>query len=113
MTTLTDSQYHEKVDAVLLQIEERLDVLDETELDIDYESMGGKLDITFSDGSKIIINKQEPLHQIWVATKFNGYHFNFHPEQNVWIDERFGDEFWHFLDEAASKQAGENLTFKG
>ncbi|WP_246283117.1 iron donor protein CyaY [Marinifaba aquimaris] len=112
MSSLTDIQYHEKVDAVLLEIEERLDEIEEAagDLDIDYESFGGKLDLTFEDGSKIIINKQEPLHQIWVATKFNGHHFNFEADKGVWIDERFGDEFWHFINDAASKQAGQPVV---
>ncbi|WP_111979047.1 iron donor protein CyaY [Algibacillus agarilyticus] len=110
---LSDTLYHQKVDAIILKIEEALDILDETDLDFDFESNGGKLDIEFADRSKIIINKQEPLHQIWVATKFNGYHFNYHADTDQWIDERFGDEFWHFIDAAASKQAGRTISLKG
>lgn len=107
MSTLTDTQYHQMVDEILLEIEQALDELD---IDLDYESFGGKLDITFPNQTKIIINKQAPLHQVWVATKFNGYHFNYQDGQ--WIDERFGDELWHLINDASTKQAGEPVSLK-
>ena len=97
---MNDSQYHILVDEVLLGLEE---ALDEIEVDIDYESASSILTLTFENGTKIIINKQPPLHQIWVATKFNGHHFNY--QDGLWIDERTDVEFWSFMDEAASKQA--------
>jgi CyaY protein len=97
---MNESQYHQMVDTLLIDIEE---MLDECEVDIDYESASSILTMTFVNGSKIIINKQPPLLQLWVATKFNGHHFNY--QQGQWIDERTGVEFWSFLNEAASKQA--------
>ncbi|MER2492464.1 iron donor protein CyaY [Catenovulum sediminis] len=109
MSELTETQYHHLVDDILLEIEQTLEQIEE-QIDIDYENAGGKLDIEFADGSKIIINKQEPLLQLWVATKFNGYHFNY--QDGKWIDERFGDEFWHFMNDAVSKQAGEEVIFR-
>lgn len=101
---MNDSQYHQMVDDILIQLEE---ALDDCPVDIDYESAGGMLTLIFPDQSKIIINKQPPLHQIWVATKFNGHHFNFDAPR--WIDERTGAEFWQFMHEAASKQAGQSI----
>ncbi|WP_416306597.1 iron donor protein CyaY [Neptunicella sp. SCSIO 80796] len=102
---MQDSEYHQRVDDLLLVIEEALDVCP---VDIDYESAASILTLTFVNGTKIIINKQPPLHQIWVATKFNGHHFNF--EDGKWIDERTGAEFWQFIDQAASKQAGQDVV---
>ena len=109
MSQITETQYHQLVDDILLEIEQFLETIEE-DFDIDYENFGGKLDIEFADGSKIIINKQEPLLQLWVATKFNGHHFNY--QNGVWIDERFGDEFWHFMNLAASKQANGTIKFR-
>jgi len=102
---MNDSQYHQLVDDVFIQLEEALDVC---EVDIDYESASSILTLTFENQTKIILNKQPPLHQIWVATKFNGHHFNL--QDDKWIDERTGAEFWQFIDEAASKQAGQNVS---
>ncbi|MEP4892473.1 MAG: iron donor protein CyaY [Aliiglaciecola sp.] len=101
---MNDSQYHQLVDDMFIQLEEALDAC---EVDIDYESAEGILTLEFLNRTKIILNKQAPLHQLWVATKYNGHHFNF--EDGVWIDERTGVEFWSFIDEAATKQAEQTV----
>ena len=67
------------------------------------------LNFMYMFGSKIILNKQAPLQQLWVATKFNGHHFEY--RNNTWIDNRSGAEFWQFMNDAASKQAGETITW--
>ncbi|MEP1552469.1 iron donor protein CyaY, partial [Paraglaciecola sp.] len=54
---MNDSQYHQMTDDLLIDIEE---MLDECEVDIDYESAGSILTMTFINGTKIIINKQPP-----------------------------------------------------
>ncbi|WJG09579.1 iron donor protein CyaY [Aliiglaciecola sp. LCG003] len=102
---MNDSQFHQLVDDVFIRLEE---ALDECEVDIDYESAEGILTLIFLNNTKIILNKQAPLHQLWVATKFNGHHFNY--QQGKWIDERTDVEFWAFIDDAASKQAGQAVT---
>jgi CyaY protein len=104
---MTDNEYHQQVDAILLHLEESIDDIEQ--VDLDYESAGGILTIDFPNGSKIIINKQAPNQQIWVATKFDGHHFDLVDQQ--WIDNRSGKEFWQLICEAASKQAGVAVTF--
>ena len=98
---MNDSQYNLIADELLIAVEDAVENLDDY---IDYETAGGMIELIFKDGSKIIINKQEPLHQIWVATKFNGHHFELKDEK--WIDKRGAGEFWQFLTDAATKQAG-------
>ncbi|MGP2690941.1 iron donor protein CyaY, partial [Serratia nevei] len=51
----------------------------------------------------------EPLHQVWLATKDGGYHFNY--RDGVWLCDRSGQPFYQLLSEAASAQAGEELQF--
>ena len=97
---MNDSQYNLIAEDLLLAVEE---AIEETGVDIDYEGVGGLLTLTFKNATKIIINKQAPLHEIWVATKFNGHHFHFENEQ--WVDKRGGAEFWQFLSDAVSIQA--------
>ncbi len=97
---MNDSQYNFIADELLLAIEE---AIEDCGTDIDYEGISGMLTLTFKNGSKIIINKQAPLHEIWVATKFNGHHFVYQDEQ--WVDKRAGDELWQFLSNAVSTQA--------
>ncbi|EKE75886.1 iron donor protein CyaY [Gallaecimonas xiamenensis] len=106
---MNDSQYEDITDALLLAIEDAVEsAAEQNGLDIEVESVGGKVDLIFPDRSKIILNKQPPLQQIWVATKFNGHHFGFQDGQ--WIDVRSGAELFAFLDEAVSRQAGSAIT---
>ncbi|MCW8833089.1 MAG: iron donor protein CyaY [Colwellia sp.] len=104
---MNDSQYNLIAEDLLLAVEE---AIEDCGVDIDYEGTGGLLTLTFKNASKIIINKQAPLHEVWVATKFNGHHFTYADEQ--WIDKRGGDEFWQFLSNAVSKQAEIEVSLK-
>jgi CyaY protein len=104
---MNDIEYDELTDAVLLAVEEAIERLD---LDLDFESNGGLLSISFPDKSKIIINKQPPLQQLWVATKFNGHHFEW--QNGQWIDNRSGTEFWQLISTAVSKQAGVEVSLE-
>ncbi|WP_115720442.1 iron donor protein CyaY [Gallaecimonas mangrovi] len=105
---MNDSQYEELTDALLLAIEDAVETAaDDAGLDIEVESVGSKVDLLFADRSKIIINKQPPLQQVWVATRFNGHHFGYQDGQ--WLDVRSGAELSAFLDEAVSRQAGQEL----
>ena len=108
-TTMNASEFHRLADQLWLTIEERLDDWD-GDSDIDCEINGGVLTITFENGSKIIINRQEPLHQVWLATKQGGYHFDLKGDE--WICDRSGETFWDLLEQAATQQAGETVSFR-
>lgn len=104
---MNDSEYNMAAEDVLLAVEE---AIEDCGHDIDYEGVGGLLTLTFKNSTKIIINKQAPLKEIWVATKFNGHHFHFDNEQ--WMDKRGGGEFWQFISQAVSVQAEAEITLQ-
>ena len=101
---MRDSEFHALADAQFHTIEEALDNCD---ADIDYDTSGSVLTLTFVNQTKIIINKQAPLAQIWVATRANGYHFDYLDDQ--WIDNREGHELMALLSAACSAQAGQEV----
>lgn len=103
---MKDHEYHALVDAFFQYVE---DTIDESYPDIDCERAGGILTLVFENKTKVILNNQEPLHQIWVATRENGYHFELQGEQ--WTDNRFGLEIKALLGKACSDQSGEQVTF--
>lgn len=103
---LDHSQYHQLADAVLERITE---TIDDAGLDLDYEQSGNVLELECADDSQIIINKQEAMSQIWVATKFGGFHFSY--EDGEWKDDRSGEELYGFLATAIAKQGGEVIRF--
>lgn len=104
---MNDSEYNIAAEDLLLAVEE---AIEDCGHDIDYEGVGGLLTLTFKNTTKIIINKQAPLKEIWVATKFNGHHFHF--ENDQWMDKRGGGEFWQFISKAVSIQADAEITLQ-
>jgi CyaY protein len=106
---MNDSEFHRLADTLWMTIEERLDDWD-GDSDIDCEINGGILTISFENGSKIIINRQEPLHQVWLAAKQGGYHFDLKGDE--WVCDRRRN----LLGSAGTggdAQAGEEVSFRG
>lgn len=105
---MNDSEFHQLADALMLKIEDALDDFD-GDADIDYETNGGVMTLSFENGSKIVINRQEPLHQVWMAAKAGGYHFNY--QDPHWICDRRGGEFMARLARECSAQSGADVRF--
>ena len=73
---MSDSEFHARAHEVLAAIEATLDRwLQEDEIDIDSQRTGGLLELQFPSGSKIVVNTQPPLHELWLAARTGGYHF--------------------------------------
>ncbi|WP_299491974.1 iron donor protein CyaY [uncultured Shewanella sp.] len=105
---MTDSEFHQLADDMFQAIDNAIEyAIDEQDEDLDIDASGNVLQLTFADRSQIVINKQEPLHQIWVATKFGGYHFSYVNEK--WTDERNGGEFMPFVLDSILRQSGIKL----
>jgi CyaY protein len=110
ITALTDAQYHELTSAVLAGIEQTLDRwLQDDVVDIDTHRTGGLLELSFPNGSKIVLNTQPPLHELWMAARAGGYHYKY--SDGRWRDTRDGSEFFAELSARASEQAGRRLQF--
>ncbi|GAA0207388.1 iron donor protein CyaY [Kangiella japonica] len=103
MATLTESEFNDKMDQTIIAIEEALDELDQ--LDIDYETSGGILTITLENGSKVIINRQTPLKQLWLAAKDGGYHLDWVDGQ--WQTDKDQEALEPLLSRVLSQQSGE------
>jgi CyaY protein len=125
MTTpllMEESEFHKRVDAILGVVEA---AMDNTESDIDAELNGGILTLTFENGSKIIVNRQTPNREIWVAAKSGGFHFRHAkdasgssepanpPLQKLasWHNTRTGESLADLLTRVVSEQAGEVINF--
>ena len=105
---MKESEFHALAEAQFLTIEEAVEAATErSDADIDADTSGGVLTLSFANQSKIIINKQAPLSQIWVATRANGYHFDYRDSQ--WIDNREGHELMALLASASTAQAGQTV----
>lgn len=111
---LSDAEYHAKAHAVLARIEAQVDAwLDADVVDIDSHRSGGLLELSLPGpgaGSKIVINTQPPLQELWLAARAGGFHFKW--VEGQWLDTREGQEFHAVLSQRASEQAGVPLVFK-
>ena len=106
---LSDAEYHALAMAVLSRIETTLDRwLDEDRVDIDTHRTGGLLELSLPGGSKIILNLQPPLHELWMAARSGGYHYKY--RDGAWRDSRDGSEFFATLSRALTEQCGQALT---
>lgn len=109
-TPLTDTEYRAQTSAVLASIEATVDRwLQDDVVDIDAHRTGGLLELSFPNGSKIILNTQPPLHELWLAARSGGFHFK-HVDGR-WLDTRDGREFLEALSHCASEQAAKPLRF--
>lgn len=107
---LTDSEYQALTRAVLSGIEAHVDRwLQEDVIDIDSSRTGGLLELSFPNGSKIVINTQPPLHELWLAARSGGFHYRY--AAGRWVDTKSGQEFFAELSARASEQAGRPLVF--
>lgn len=104
---MTESEYLQATDALFRKLEQDLEAAD-----LDYElAPGGILEVEFDNGSKIIINRQTPMREIWVAAKSGGFHYRW--QDGAWRDTRSGGEFYAALSGMTSSQAGRAVELRG
>lgn len=107
---LSDTEYQQRTQALLASIEAQADRwLQEDVIDVDTHRTGGLLELSFPNGSKIIINTQPPLHEVWLAARAGGFHYRW--AEGAWRDTRDGSEFLAALSKHASAQGGRTLVF--
>ena len=100
---MDESEFTRLAEQVLQDIERRIEA---SGIDADYELKGsGVLELEFAGGSKIIVNSQAPMQEIWVAAKSGGYHFR--NDGGRWVDTRTGGELFTALSGYVSQQSGE------
>ena len=100
-------EFNEKYEQMLSSIE---DALDGCEADLDWDMLGGVLTIECENGSQVIINRQEPTRQIWLAARSGGYHFDYDSNDDCWKQDDL--EFFTLLNQALSEQSGESVELK-
>lgn len=109
-TPLTDAEYDAQTAQILSRIEAQVDAwLEQDLIDIDQHRTGGLLELECPDRSKLVINTQPPLHELWLASRRGGFHFRY--VQGRWLDTKDGGEFFDKLSAEASFQCGKLLRF--
>jgi CyaY protein len=108
---VTDPEFLNHAEATLRAIEACCDrINDECDVDLDNQRTGNMVTLVFAQRSQIVINLQKPLHEIWMAAKSGGYHFQW--VDGVWQDTKGQGDFFALLTANASTQSGQHLLFQ-
>ena len=102
---MDDREYLKIVDETLKHLISVLDKLDIAE--IDAELSDGKLVIQIENGSPLIISRQTPVHQLWLAEPCGGWHFAH--KEGKWICDKRGVEFFQELERLMNGQLGRSV----
>ena len=105
-----ESEFLAQAEATLGAIEAALDRLNDQDLlDVECSRSGNVLEIEFIDnGSKIIVNSQAAMQELWVAARAGGFHYK--QQGGLWRNTRDGSELFAALSALVSAQAGATVV---
>lgn len=104
---MNESEFNHLAELTMIAIEE---AIEESGADIDYDTISDILTLEFENGSQIIINKQAPARQLWVAARSGGFHFDYEPASKSWrLDSDISQELFDCLSRYCSEQSGETV----
>jgi CyaY protein len=110
---MTDAEFIAQYQATLIEIESVVeDAIDGRDADIDYESGNDMLTLTFRSGSVAIISRQTAVHQLWLAARSGGFHFDWDARQQGWVCTLNGQTLADMLSEVCLEQGGVSVRFK-
>ena len=104
---MSESEFLELTEATLAAIERAIDA---TGADIEVSRAGNVLTLELDNGSKVVINSQAPMQQMWVAGRSGAFHYARSGQE--WIDTRDGSELFAALSRLISAQGGEAVMLR-
>ena len=105
---MSESEFVELAESTLAAIER---AVDSAESDIESSRAGNVLTLELADGSKVIVNSQTPMQQMWVAAKGGAFHYARNGDR--WLDTRDGSELFAALSRLISAQGGQAVVLRG
>ncbi|MBV8211232.1 MAG: iron donor protein CyaY [Burkholderiaceae bacterium] len=104
---MTESEFHERSEAALQALER---AVDESDAGVDCSRSGSVLTLELENDTKLIVNTQLPMRQIWVAARSGGYHFAYDESGGRWLDTRDGTELFAAVSRLLSEQGGQAVA---
>ena len=105
---MSESEFLELAEDTLAAIERAVDAAD---IDIEASRAGNVLTLELANASKVIVNSQTPMQQIWIAGKGGAFHYARSGDR--WLDTRDGSELFASLSRLISIQGGEGIVLRG
>ncbi len=104
---MRETEFIELAESTLQRIQSAVEAIGD-ELEVDRQ--GNVLTIEFDDGFQIVINKQTPTRQLWLASLKGGHHYERNGEQ--WLDTRSRHSIAEDLSALLTQKLGRNITLK-
>ena len=104
---MSESEFLAAAERTLDEIESAVESCD---ADIEISRAGNVLTLELADGSKVVVNSQAPMRQIWLAAKSGGFHYEW--RDGAWCDTRDGSELFATLSRVVSAQGGVALLLR-
>lgn len=104
---MTETEFNQLTEKTFRKIEMALEYADG---DVDFElAAGNVLEIDCGAGGKIIVNRQAAMHEMWIAAKSGGFHYQW--KENAWRNSRDGSELFASLARMIAEQGGGKVDF--
>ena len=107
---MDDQEFQKRVDKSLQTLYRRLAAAsDEAEFEVDFSS--GALAIEFEDPpGKFVISPNAPVHQLWVSAHSKSYKLDWDEVENTFVLHATGQTITELIQDAITKQLGEEVT---
>ncbi|MFM9970655.1 MAG: iron donor protein CyaY [Burkholderiales bacterium] len=105
---MNETEFIRIADSILQQIAAAID-----DADIDLESNfkgDGILEIESDHGAKLIVNRNTPIREIWLAAPTGGFHFR--ADGARWLDTRDGEELGARLSALLKSMIGSEISIQ-
>lgn len=106
MSTPSFSLHAEQTVEDLMSRLEEIDALEDCDMDI----IDGVFELEFDDGSKVIINRQAPVEQLWLASPEGPAHFGYNAASGEWENDKTGESLTRTLERVLSQKTGSAIT---
>ncbi len=108
---MTESEFLALADRILSAIEKQADQwYDDLDIDVEPERNGQVVTLVFDNGTRVVINSQAPLQEMWLASPGGAFHYRL--QGDTWCDTRGGPNLADALSAICTKAAGQPLTVR-
>jgi len=101
---MDERTFNAVTDEAFKRIESALDSQDPD--DVELDTGGGYLTLSFRDGSKCVISTQRPVREIWMAADNTAWHFSHEDAGHGWVARKTGEELYATLQGLCARKLG-------
>jgi CyaY protein len=106
-----DPAFLQRVDDLIDDLTTRFDEFDPDE--VEAETSGGVLKLTFADQTRCVLNRQAAANQVWLAEGATAWHFEWQDQEARWMDTKGRGELRSILASIVAGKLGRAVDLAG